>query len=89
MIFLNQSTIAFYLLNNPKWSVIMEKKLLIDSPAVSNIVFYPRKIAIPNDLNPNADFIKLNIGNDVEIEGFFYKNDVKNPIIFDLRIRSG
>ena len=67
----------------------MEKKSLIDNPTVLNMVFYPRNIAIPNDLNPNADFIKLNIGNDVEIEGFFYKNDVKNPIIFDLRIRSG
>ena len=67
----------------------MEKKSLIDNPTVLNMVFYQRNIAIPNDLNPNADFIKLNIGNYVEIEGFFYKNDVKNPIIFDLRIRSG
>ena len=67
----------------------MEKKSLIDNPTVLNMVFYQRNIAIPNDLNPNADFIKLNIGNDVEIDGFFYKNDVNNPIIFDLRIRCG
>ena len=59
----------------------MEKKLLIDNPAVSNIVFYPRKIAIPNDLSPNTDILRLNIGNDIEIGGFFYKNDVKNPTI--------
>jgi len=59
----------------------MEKKLLIDNQAVSNIVFYPRKIAIPNDLNPNTDILRLNIGNGVEIGGFFYKNDAKNPTI--------
>jgi len=59
----------------------MEKRLLIDDPAVSNIVFYPRKIAIPNDLNPNTEVLQLNIGNGVEIGGFFYKNDVKNPTI--------
>jgi len=59
----------------------MEKKLLIDIPAVSNIVFYPRKIAIPNDLNPNTDILRLNIGNGIEIGGFFYKNDAKNPTI--------
>jgi pimeloyl-ACP methyl ester carboxylesterase len=59
----------------------MEKKLLIDNPAVSNIVFYPRKIAIPNDLSPNIDILRLNIGNGVEIGGFFYKSDVKNPTI--------
>ncbi|GAH57654.1 unnamed protein product, partial [marine sediment metagenome] len=59
----------------------MEKKLLIDNPAVSNIVFYPRKIAIPNDLNPNIDILRLNIGNGIEIGGFFYKNDAKNPTI--------
>ncbi len=81
MIFLNQSIIAFHLLNKAKWSVTMVKKLLIDNPAVSNIVFYPRKIAVPNDLNPNSDILKLNIGNGVEIGGFFYKNDVKNPTI--------
>ena len=59
----------------------MKKNLSIDSPEVSNIVFYPRKIAIPNDLNPNTDILRLNIGNGVEIGGFFYKNDLKNPTI--------
>jgi len=59
----------------------MEMKLLIDNPTVSNIVFYPRKIAIPNNLNPNTDILRLNIGNDVEIGGFFYKTDAKNPTI--------
>jgi len=59
----------------------MVKKLLIDNPAVSNIVFYPRKTAIPSDLNPNTDILRLNIGNDIEIGGFFYKNDIKNPTI--------
>ena len=48
---------------------------------VSNIIFYPRKIAIPNDLKPNTEILRLNIGNDIEIGGFFYKNDVKNPTI--------
>jgi pimeloyl-ACP methyl ester carboxylesterase len=59
----------------------MEKKISIDDPVVSNIVFYPRKIAMPNDLNPNIDILRLNIGNGVEIGGFFYNNDVKNPTI--------
>jgi len=59
----------------------MEKKLFINNPAVSNIVFYPRKIAIPNDLNPNTDILRLNIGNGIEIGGLFYKNDVNKPTI--------
>ena len=59
----------------------MEKNLLIDNPAVSDIVFYPRKIAMPNDLNPNTNILMLNIGNGVEIGGLFYKNDVNNPTI--------
>jgi pimeloyl-ACP methyl ester carboxylesterase len=59
----------------------MVKKLLIDNPAVSNIVFYPRKIAIPKETNPNIKVLKLQIDNKVLIGGFFYINDLKFPTI--------
>ena len=59
----------------------MEKHLLIDNPTVSNIVFYPRKTVIPNNLGPNIEILKFHIDDDVLIGGFFYKNDVNLPTI--------
>ncbi|MCK4382516.1 MAG: alpha/beta fold hydrolase [Candidatus Lokiarchaeota archaeon] len=59
----------------------MEKHLLIDNPTVSNIVFYPRKTVIPNNLGPNVEILKFHIDEDVLIGGFFYKNDVNLPTI--------
>jgi pimeloyl-ACP methyl ester carboxylesterase len=59
----------------------MEIKSIIDNPTASNIIFYPRKIVIPNKLNPNTEILKLKIDNNVEIGGFFYKNNVNFPTI--------
>ena len=59
----------------------MEKHFLIDNPTVSNIVFYPRKTVIPNNLGPNIEILKFHIDDDVLIGGFFYKNDVNLPTI--------
>lgn len=64
-----------------KFISIMEKHILIDNPAVSNIVFYPRKTVIPNNLGPDTEILKFHIGDDVIIGGFFYKNNVNLPTI--------
>jgi len=59
----------------------MEKHILIDNPTVSDIVFYPRKTVIPNNLGTNIEILKFHIDDDVIIGGFFYKNDVNLPTI--------
>lgn len=58
-----------------------EKHILIDNPTISNVVFYPRKTVIPNNLGPNIEVLKFPISNEVKIGGFFYKNDVNLPTI--------
>ena len=59
----------------------MDKHFLIDTPTVSNVVFYPRKTVIPNNLGPNIEILKFSISDDVKIGGFFFKNDVNLPTI--------
>ena len=59
----------------------MVKKLLIDNPTVSNVVFYPRKILMPKETDPNIRILKLNIENDILIGGFFYLNNPDLPTI--------
>ena len=59
----------------------MVKKLLIDNPTVSNVVFYPRKIRMPEDIDPNVKILKLKIDKDVLIGGFFYLNNPNYPTI--------
>ena len=59
----------------------MEKHILIDNPTISNIVFYPRKTVIPNNLGPDIEILKFPVSDDVNIGGFFYKNDVNLPTI--------
>ena len=59
----------------------MVKKLLIDNAVVSNIVFYPRKTQLPDEVDPNIRILKLNIEKDVLIGGFFYLNDPNYPTI--------
>ncbi len=56
-------------------------KKLIDSPTVSNIVFYPRKVPIPTNLGPNIKILKFEISKNIMIGGFFYLNDVNLPTI--------
>ena len=59
----------------------MVKKLLIDNPAVSNIVFYPRKIPVPEETDPNIKVLKIQIGKKILIGGFFYLNNQNYPTI--------
>jgi pimeloyl-ACP methyl ester carboxylesterase len=59
----------------------MVKKSFIDNPAISNIVFYPRKIPIPTNLSPNIKILQFEINKDQIIGGFFYLNDINLPTI--------
>lgn len=59
----------------------MEKHLIIDNPTVSNVVFYPRKTVIPNNLGSDIEILKLHINDEVIIGGFFFKNDENLPTI--------
>ncbi|MFX0000819.1 MAG: alpha/beta hydrolase [Candidatus Hodarchaeota archaeon] len=59
----------------------MVKKSFIDNPAVSNIVFYPRKIPEPTLLDPNIKVLKFKINENILIGGFFYLNDSSLPTI--------
>lgn len=59
----------------------MVKKSFLDSPAVSHIVFYPRKIPIPPKVNEYVKILNLQIEKNVIIGGFFFLNDSKFPTI--------
>ena len=59
----------------------MVKKLSIDNPTVSNIVFYPRKTPIPTKLDSNIKVLRFNIEKNIIIGGFFYVNDPNLPTI--------
>ncbi|MHA2287148.1 MAG: alpha/beta hydrolase [Promethearchaeota archaeon] len=59
----------------------MKKHMLIDNPTVSNIVFYPRKTVIPSNLGPDIEVLKFDVGDEVVIGGFFYKNSPELPTI--------
>lgn len=59
----------------------MAKKLLINNPAVSSIVFYPRKIQIPDKVDSNTRVLKLKVEKDILIGGFFYINNPNFPTI--------
>jgi len=59
----------------------MNRHILIDNPVISNVVFYPRKTVIPNNLGPNIEILKFPIGDDVLIGGFYYKVDQSLPTI--------
>lgn len=59
----------------------MVKKSFIDNPAVSNIVFYPRKIPEPTLLDSNIKVLKFKIDKNILIGGFFYLNDESFPTI--------
>ena len=54
----------------------MVKKLFIDNPAISNIVFYPRKSSVPEITDSNISALQFQINNDTTIGGFFYLNNV-------------
>ncbi|MHA2390425.1 MAG: alpha/beta hydrolase [Promethearchaeota archaeon] len=59
----------------------MVKKLLIDNPAVSDTVFFPRKMPIPTELDSNIKILQFDIEKNINIGGFFYLNDPDLPTI--------
>ncbi|MFW9881256.1 MAG: alpha/beta fold hydrolase, partial [Candidatus Thorarchaeota archaeon] len=59
----------------------MVKKLLIDNPTVSNVIFYPRKTPIPKEITSNIKVLKFQIEKNILIGGFFYLNDTDLPTI--------
>ena len=59
----------------------MDKDLILDNPVVSNIVFYPRRTPIPQNLPDNIKALKFKINTKVEIGGIFYQNDINLPTI--------
>ena len=59
----------------------MKKNLLIDNPTISNVVFYPRKTKIPEKLESNIKILKLDIGDNTTIGGFFFGSKKENPTI--------
>ncbi|TFG25206.1 MAG: alpha/beta fold hydrolase [Promethearchaeota archaeon] len=59
----------------------MEKELFIDDPSISNVVFYPRKTSIPNDLPKNFKVLNFQINKDIVIGGYYFLQDEDLPSI--------
>lgn len=59
----------------------MVKKLLIDNPTVSNIVFFPRKMPIPSKIDPNIKILQFEVEKNITLGGFYYINDPNLPSI--------
>jgi len=59
----------------------MVKKSFIDHPAVSSVVFYPRKMPLPAKLSSNIKVLNLNISKKIIIGGFLYLNESSLPTI--------
>ncbi|MHA2184013.1 MAG: alpha/beta hydrolase [Promethearchaeota archaeon] len=59
----------------------MVKKLLIDNPIVSNIVFYPRKMPIPQTTEPNIKVLRFEVEKNISIGGFFFLNNPNLPTL--------
>ena len=59
----------------------MENKLIIDNPAISNVVFYPRKTKIPENLESNIKILNFDIYDGISIGGFFFENKRDNPTV--------
>ena len=55
--------------------------MILDDPLISNIIFYPRKIPIPTQLDSNTKVLKFQISEEILIGGFFFQNDPNLPTI--------
>jgi pimeloyl-ACP methyl ester carboxylesterase len=55
--------------------------LFLDDPRISSVVFYPRKISKPSNLNPNIKVLEFQISENLLIGGFFYLNKIDLPTI--------
>lgn len=55
--------------------------MILDDPLISNIIFYPRKIPIPTQLDSRTKILKFQISKEILIGGFFFQNDPNLPTI--------
>lgn len=55
--------------------------LFIDNPKISNVVFYPRKVSIPNNIPENIKPLKFQISEHIIIGGYFYIQNKNLPSI--------
>jgi hypothetical protein len=55
--------------------------MFLDEPAISSVVFYPRKASIPKDLPSNIKALKFQINKDILIGGYFCVKDKDLPSI--------
>jgi len=56
-------------------------KLFLDTPAISNIIFYPRRHNIPTELSSNIRVLKFRVAENILIGGFCFINDKTLPTI--------
>lgn len=59
----------------------MNFKNIIDNPAISRAIFYPRKVGIPNNLESNIQPLKFELSSSVLIGGYFFMNNSSLPSI--------
>jgi pimeloyl-ACP methyl ester carboxylesterase len=59
----------------------MEKNLIIDNPAVSKQVFYPRITTLPKDLDLWIKPLEFKIEKNIIIGGFMYEKGINYPTI--------
>jgi len=55
--------------------------MFLDDPRISNVVFYPRKVKVPEDLPLNIKVLRFQINESIEIGGICYLKDVDLPTI--------
>jgi pimeloyl-ACP methyl ester carboxylesterase len=59
----------------------MNIKKIVDNPAISRAIFYPRKVAIPKDLDSNIEPFELEIASKIMIGGYAFINDKNLPTL--------
>ena len=55
--------------------------MFIDDPRISNVVFYPRKIKVPEEMSPNVRVLKFQVNEDLMIGGTCYIVDKDLPTV--------
>ncbi|MBD3227596.1 MAG: hypothetical protein GF329_05345 [Candidatus Lokiarchaeota archaeon] len=53
--------------------------MFLDDPMISNIIFYPRKHKIPDNLEAGTKVLKFKVEKDIIIGGFYYEKDPSLP----------
>jgi len=56
----------------------MDKHLLIDNPTISEMVFYPRKTKIPENLGSDTKVLQFDITDEISIGGFYFGSKKEN-----------